>query len=195
LSDRSCEGQDWDVLVTERHASVIARNEALGHPLAMNTRFASIAVGLGLVSLAVLWSSSRLAHAHVQSAASPTAAALGNETISKAMKEMNGAIEALSKGVTAANKDASLEELAKFETAVLAAKAVEPSSAAKVEEKKRAAFVADYRKTLLEALKYAADAESAILDAKFKEADTLIRNKLGGLKSTGHGKFKTDGGK
>lgn len=161
----------------------------------MKTRIVSIAGAVALISLGAVWSSSRLAHADVQTTASPAAAALGNDAISKAMKEMNAALEVLGKGVSPANKDTSLIELTKFETAILAAKAEEPASAGNVEAKKRAAFVADFRKTLLDALKYAADAEAAILDGKFKEADTLIRNKLGGLKSTGHGKFKTDGGK
>jgi hypothetical protein len=159
----------------------------------MNTRLVSLGIAAILVAGVAVWSSSHLAHANVAPAADPAPAVAGNEAISKAMKDMNAALESLSKGVNPANKDASLADLAKFETAVLAAKGEVPASAAKVDEKKRAAFVAEYRKTLLEALKFAADAEAAIVDAKFKDADTLIRNKLGGLKSTGHGKFKTDG--
>ena len=161
------------------------------HSHAMYSRLGSISVLILLISGVALWSLTRTAHANP--AASSAAAA--NETIAKAMKEMNAALESLGKGVTAANKDASLEALAKFETAVIAAKGTEPGSAAKVDEKKRSAFVADYRKTLLEALKFAADAEAAVVDGKYKEADTLIRNKLGGLKASGHGKFKGSDGK
>ncbi len=140
-----------------------------------------------LVPGALFWILSRDAHAAVAPA--------GNEAIAKAMHEMNDALEVLGKGITAANKDAALEQLTKFETAVITAKAAVPASAAKVEEKKRPAFLADYRKTLLEGLDFATAAERAVIDGKFKDADTLVRNKLGGLKSTGHGKFKTEGGK
>jgi hypothetical protein len=156
----------------------------------MKTRLVSIVLVAVPLALAAVWSSARLAHA----TAAPEPVLAGNAAIAKAMQDMNAALEVLSKGVNAANKDASLAELLKFETAVLAAKGEVPSSAEKVEEKKRAAFVAEYRKTLLEALKHAADAEAAIVDGKFKDADKLIGNKLSALKSAGHSKFKTDGG-
>ena len=120
--------------------------------------------------------------------------ALPDEALKEAMHQMEQALESLGKGVKADNRDEALATLAKFEAAVMSAKEKTPPSAAKVEEKKRAAFVADYRKTLVEGLQFACAAELAILDGKYKEADTLIRNKLGGLKSAGHGKFKQDGG-
>lgn len=120
--------------------------------------------------------------------------ALPDEALKEAMHQMEQALESLGKGVKADNRDDALATLAKFEAAVMSAKEKTPPSAAKVEEKKRAAFVADYRKTLVEGLQFACAAELAILDGKYKEADTLIRNKLGGLKSAGHGKFKQDGG-
>jgi hypothetical protein len=110
--------------------------------------------------------------------------------IEQAMGQMNDALEVLSKGVTAENRDAALDELAKFETALIAAKSQVPASAQKVDEKKRPAFVAEFRKSLLDALKIACDAEAAVADGKFKEADKLIANKLGAMKSAGHGKFK-----
>ncbi|MEO6711500.1 MAG: cytochrome b562 [Planctomycetota bacterium] len=115
-----------------------------------------------------------------------------SEALKGAMHQMDESLKVLGKGVTAENRAASLEELAKFETAVMTAKAQSPDSAAKVDEKKRPAFVTDFKKTLVEAMQFALTAEIAILDGKYKEADTVIRNKLGGMKSTGHGKFKTD---
>jgi hypothetical protein len=118
-----------------------------------------------------------------------------NEALKQAMHQMDESLKNLSKGITAENRDKSLEELAKFETAVMTAKAQTPDSAAKVDEKKRPAFVADFKKTLVEAMQMALTAETSILDGKYKEADTTIRNKLGGIKSTGHGKFKTEEGK
>jgi hypothetical protein len=113
--------------------------------------------------------------------------------IKQAMDQINDALKELGKPITADNKATALEQLGKIETAVIAAKSQTPGSAAKVDEKKRAAFVADFRKTLLDVLKTACDAEIAVADGKFKDADKLINNKLAGFKSAGHGKFKEDG--
>src|SRR5689334_6840384 len=116
-----------------------------------------------------------------------------NGALEQAMKQMSDALKTLEKGVTAENQAASLDELSKFETALVSAKGQVPDSAAKVDEKKRAAFVADYRKTLVATLRLALDAESAIADGKYKDADALIRNKLAAQKSAGHSKFKPEG--
>ena len=116
-----------------------------------------------------------------------------NGALEQAMKQMSDALKTLEKGVTAENQAASLDELSKFETALIAAKGQVPDAAAKVDDKKRAAFVADYRKTLVATLRFALDAESAIADGKYKDADGLIRNKLAAQKSAGHSKFKPEG--
>jgi len=114
-----------------------------------------------------------------------------------AMHEMDGALKELEQGVTAENRAAALETLAKFQAAVITAKAQPPPHAEKIEEKKRAAYVNEFRKDLVQALQLACQAELAIVDGKYKDADGLIRNKLKGLESAGHGKFKNDpkGGK
>ena len=153
----------------------------------------SIAFLAALLLGLFVWSTSR----NVEGSTSPVAPALepGNDLIAKSMQQMNDALKALGKGVTADNKSAMLDELTKFETALIAAKSQTPSSAAKIDEKKRPAYLADFRKTMIDTLKLAEDAEVLIVDAKYKDADTLIRNKLGGMKSTGHGKFKEEGGK
>ncbi|HUR28576.1 MAG TPA: hypothetical protein VM509_10345 [Planctomycetota bacterium] len=141
------------------------------------------------ICLALILSTSAVGLAWISRAPAPA-----GEALKTAMHQIDESLKALGKGVTAENRPAMLVELAKLETAVMTAKAETPESAAKVDEKKRDAFVAEYRKTLVETLQFALSTEVAILDAKYKEADTLIRNKLGGMKSKGHGKFKTDGG-
>lgn len=143
--------------------------------------------------LGVAWFTTRSA-----SAAPNAGSALsepGNATIENAMKQMSAALKAMGKGVTAETRQAALVEIARFQAALIEAKAATPESAAKVDEKKRAAFANDYRKSLIEALKVACDAEIAIVDGKYKDADSLIHNKLEGLKSAGHSKFKGDAGK
>lgn len=134
----------------------------------------------------VAWFSTSRAHA---AAVAPLAGA-----IEDAMHQMDEALKTLSKPVTPETRVEALDALAKFQLAVIAAKAETPETAAKIDEKKRPAFLADYRKSLVEALKLACDAETAILNDKYKDADGLIRNKLSALKSSGHSKFKGEGG-
>jgi len=111
------------------------------------------------------------------------------------MQQMDDAWKNLGKGVDAENRAAAREELAEFHAAVLSAKAQTPDSAEKVEEQKRAACVTDFRETLVEGLQFTSAAELATLDGKYKEADTLVRNKLAALRSAGRGKFKPNEGK
>jgi len=120
------------------------------------------------------------------------ARAPANDAIEQAMGQMNGALKALGKGITAETRTTALEELVKFEQAVIAAKAQTPDSAAGVDEKKRPAFVAEFRSSLCEALKLACDAEIAVVNGKYKEAEAIVKGKLPSLKSAGHGKFKKD---
>lgn len=148
----------------------------------------SFARSIALRSLPVLlvaagflaWSSAR--HA--------AAAGPANDALEQAMGQMQQSMKALGKGISAETKTAALEELAKVQAALLAAKAETPDTAAAVDEKKRADFVAEYRTTLLEALKLACDAEIAVVNDKFKDAEGILRGKLGSLKAEGHDKFK-----
>jgi hypothetical protein len=150
---------------------------------------------IGVVS-AVAWSSMRGARAEalaVESIGGESVAVLGaDEELEGSMREMNGAMKVLGRGITAENRDAVLEALTKFERAVVAAKASTPGKAAKIEEKKRPEFVANYRKMLIDALKLACDAEVAVLDGKYKDAETIIKNKLMGLKKEGHDTYQDE---
>jgi len=138
-------------------------------------------------SLLVLFLTAGSAAALAWPARTPT-----NDALEQAMGQMNAALKALGKGITAETGTTALEELVKFEQAVIAAKVQTPDSAAGVDEKKRPAFVTEFRVTLCEALKLACDAEIAVANGKYKEADGIVRSKLAGLKSAGHGKFKKD---
>lgn len=126
----------------------------------------------------------------VAGAAAWLSSARPNDTIEASMKQLMQSMKALGKGVSAETSEATLGELVKIQQALLAAKGETPDTAAAVDEKKRAEFVAEYRTTLLEALKFACDAEIAVVNGDYKEAESVIKNKLGGLKSEGHDKFK-----
>lgn len=132
--------------------------------------------------------------AHAEAPEAAAAPAPAEATIEKAMREINDALKALGKGITADTRAAALDEFSKLETALIAAKGATPDAAGKVDEKKRAAFVNDYRKTLLDTLTLTCEAEKLVVDGKYKDADTMIRNKIGAMKSAGHSKFKPEGG-
>lgn len=112
-----------------------------------------------------------------------------NDTIEAAMGQINQSMKALGKGINAENSAAMLAELVKLEQALMSAKGETPDTAAAVDEKKRPEFVAEYRTSLIEALKFACDAELALVNGDTKEAESTLR-KLGGLKSESHDKFK-----
>lgn len=145
-------------------------------------RSLSVLVLVAAAGGALAWSSARPAGAAV----------LASEALEQAMGEMQQAMKALGKGIDESSRAAALVELGKLQAAILIAKAETPDTAAAIEEKKRADFVAEYRTTLLEALKLACDAEIAVVNGKYKEAENLLKGKLGSLKSQGHDKFKGD---
>jgi hypothetical protein len=173
-------------VVTEAAILIGRRSRTSPHRKAMRST-SLIAATSVLVLAGVGWLTlqAEAAPRPVSSAIEPADAA-----IKQAMDQIDSAVKALGKPITADTKAAALEELTKLQTAVIAAKSQTPGSAAKVDEKKRAAFVADYRKTLIDVLKVACDAEIAIADGKFKDADKLINNKLSAFKSSGHSKYK-----
>jgi len=143
---------------------------------------------LPLVALTALALAPRNGFARVRASATPSA----NDAIEQAMGQLQRSMKTLGKGITEETRGAALEELAKIESALIAAKGEVPDTAAEVDEKKRDAFVAEYRTTLLEVLKYTCDAEIAVVNGKYKEAEGILRGKMGGLKSSGHDKFKGD---
>jgi uncharacterized membrane protein len=136
------------------------------------------------VVTSVVWITAREARA------TSTAAPAVNEQLEQAMRQINGAGKTLGRGITADNRDESLAQIVKLQNAVITAKEMTPDTAAVVEADKRAAFLADYRKSLTEVLKAACDVEIAILDGKYDVAQDLMKTKLGALKKGGHDKFK-----
>jgi hypothetical protein len=151
-------------------------------------------LSFGLVSLTVLGCAAwallpRASAAPLAAAGSPAAL---DEELEEAMRDMNGALKSLGKGVDASTRDAALEALSRFEHAAITAKALTPGRAAKIDEKQRAEFVVGYRKTLVEALKLTLDAEVAILDGKYKDADEILKNKLMAIKKSGHDKYQEE---
>src|SRR5262245_32249064 len=91
-------------------------------------------------SVAVLLLAAGSAGLLAWTSARPAAAAPANDAISQAMEQMQESVKALSKGISADSRTAALEQLGKFQAAILAAKTQTPDTAAKVDEKKRDDF-------------------------------------------------------
>ncbi len=120
------------------------------------------------------------------------AAPAANEELEQTMRQINGAGKMLGRGITKDNRDESLLQIDKMQHALLAAKAMTPDAVAGVAADKRDAFLADYRRTLLEALKVACDIEIAILDGKYEDAQELVKTQLNAIKKNGHDKFQVE---
>ena len=117
--------------------------------------------------------------------ASPSA----SEELEEAMSQLNRSIRILSKGVDEASHEKALGELVKMQQAILLAKTQMPDTAEAVDEKKRAAFVGEFRTAMIETLKLVCDTEIAVVNGKYKDAKSLV-NKLKQAKTKGHDKFK-----
>ena len=99
-----------------------------------------LVVGASFAALA--WSSARPLLAHAR-----------NDALEQAMGQLQQSMKILGKGISAESQAAALEELGKMQAALLTAKTQTPDTAAAVDEKKRPEYVAEFRTSLLEALK------------------------------------------
>ncbi|MFN0243110.1 MAG: cytochrome b562 [Planctomycetota bacterium] len=127
---------------------------------------------------------------HARSAAAARATPAVSDAVEQSMRQMNAAMKVLGKGITAETRDNTLQQLSKFQAAVVAAKELTPASIEQVAEDKRAEYLVGFRKQMVEVLKVAGDAEIAVLDGKYDVAQELVRAKLGGLKKEGHDKYQ-----
>lgn len=116
----------------------------------------------------------------------------GGGGIGQAMGAIGKAVKSLSEGITKDNAEEALGHLEAIERAILDAKVLEPEAAAEIDEKKRPAYVAEYRTMMIDLLVQVAEAESAVVAGKYKNAEKII-GKLETLKGKGHGKFNPGG--
>jgi hypothetical protein len=119
-------------------------------------------------------------------------AAAAVEALEQSMEEMNSLLRALGKGLEEKNRDKALEQVSKFQTAVLVAKLRTPPEALKLEEAKRPEFVAGFRKKLIELLAVTCKLEMALLERQFDEANRLVKDELPRLKQEGHDAYQGD---
>lgn len=121
----------------------------------------------------------------------PASALASDESpLAEAMETMNSAMRSMAKGIDAANRDKSLDNVAKMQTALLVAKLEKPPEAAKVEEAKRAEFLTGYRKMMAQLLVATGQLEIALLDNNLVEANRLVKDELLRLKKAGHDAYQ-----
>lgn len=118
--------------------------------------------------------------------------AAANDQLEQSMRQINSSVKALTRGITADNRDESLAQIVRIEQAVISAKTATPDSASAIDAAKQPAFFAEFRKSLVEVLKVACDVEIAILDGKYEAATELVRSQFNAMKKRGHEKFKDD---
>ncbi len=125
----------------------------------------------------------------------PAAVVLEGEEspIHEHMENMNAAMRFFGKtGASAENRDKALEWIAKFQTSVVACKTMTPATAEKIEEAKRAEFVAGYRTMMVDVLATSCKLEKALMAGKYDEANKIAREELKALKDAGHEKYEGD---
>ena len=99
------------------------------------------------------------------------------------MHQIDDSMKILGKGITAENR-AMLDEL-KDPDRIMTTKGADARLGREIDEKSAGPLVST-SVTRVETRLHA-HAETAIVDSRFKDADTVIRNKLSGMKATGHG--------
>lgn len=109
------------------------------------------------------------------------------------METMNGAMRFFGRtGASAENRDKALEWIAKFQASVVACKVLTPETASKVEEAKRAEFVAGYRTMMVDVLATSCKLEKALMAGDYEAANKVAREELKALKEAGHEKYEGD---
>lgn len=153
-----------------------------GSPMNVSARRLALALPLALVAASFLpiaeaWS---VPQEHEES------------PLGQAMEHMKAGMRKTKRGLESGDAAAAIEGMGEFQAQVLAAKLETPPMAAGVPEGERAAFVAAYRVTLLDALRASCDVEQALLEGRMDDAKTLFGEKLRPMEKAGHERFTED---
>lgn len=113
--------------------------------------------------------------------------------LEKAMQSMQSAQKRLEKALDKKDLAAALPLVVDMERAAMAAKTeTPPKSEELADAKKKAEFVAAFRKQLIGLQKALCDVEAAMVDGKIDDAARLYESGVKPLKKDGHAKFKGD---
>lgn len=113
--------------------------------------------------------------------------------LDQAMQMMQGAEKRLGKALEKKDLAAVLPLVVEMQRAAQAAKVETPPEAEKLSDaKKKAEFVAGFRKQLISLQKALCDLETAVLDGKADDATRLYESVIKPMKKAGHAKYKGD---
>jgi hypothetical protein len=107
----------------------------------------------------------------------------------EAMEHMNAALRKADRALKAGDAATALAGLSEFQRNVVAAKTELPPKAETVPETERAAFVAGYRRTLIDVLRISCDVEQALVEGRLDDARVAFAEKLRPMETTGHERF------
>jgi phosphoenolpyruvate-protein kinase (PTS system EI component) len=113
--------------------------------------------------------------------------------LEQAMQAMQSALKQLDKSLGKKDLTAALPFVVEMQRAALAARVETPPLAEDISDaKKKAEFVAGFRKQLIALHKALCDLEIALIDGKADDATRLLDTTIKALKKEGHAKYKGD---
>jgi len=112
--------------------------------------------------------------------------------LSLAMEQMKGAARRLERVLQGDDAETALGLLADFQAGVVAAKSEAPLKTGSIPQAEQAAFVRDYRATMVKLLRATCDLEQALLEGRMEDARGLFEGDLKGLQKPGHERFRDE---
>jgi hypothetical protein len=112
------------------------------------------------------------------------------ESLHDVMETMKDRMKSLAAACAAKSKDPALAAVTDMQRLMLVAKAFEPDTVADKPEAERPAFLVDYRKHVVRAIKELAEVELDVLDGNFDSATKRVETNLVDLRDESHDEFK-----
>ncbi len=112
--------------------------------------------------------------------------------IAQSMEKMKGALRRMDRALEGGDTAAALPLVAEFQAAVVTAKSEVPERAGTVEEAERAAFVNDYRSTMVKLLKASCEFEVALIEDRADDAKKILASDMKALQKPSHQRFRVE---
>jgi hypothetical protein len=145
-----------------------------------------------LLPVALIAAAVTFASATSPSTAAPAAQEHEESALAQSMEKMKSAVRRMERALEGDDLSLALPLIAEFQAAVVAAKSEVPERAAMVEEAARAAFVNDYRATMVKLLRVSCDLEQALIENRAADAARIFASELKALQKPSHERFQVE---